>query len=84
MTNTQKVLTAAVIGTAAGLVAGMLIAPDKGSEIRRKLSDTTRKTVGNVKDFANTSLSAISDIREKLFGKANGRYEESLTEDHML
>ena len=76
MTNTQKVLTAAIAGTAAGLIAGILIAPRKGSETRKKISDTARQTVDQVKDLTNSTISAVADTKERFFGKKNS-YEES-------
>ena len=76
MSNTQKVLTAVIAGAAAGLIAGILIAPRKGSETRSKISDTARQTVDKVKDLTHSTVSAVADTKEKIFGKKNS-YEES-------
>lgn len=43
MTESGKIVTAVTIGAVAGLITGLLIAPDKGSETRKKIADTARK-----------------------------------------
>ena len=40
MNTTSKVILGIVGAAAAGAVIGMLLAPDKGSELRRKVKDT--------------------------------------------
>lgn len=81
MTTTEKILTAALAGAAAGVLAGILIAPDKGIETRRKLSDTTRDSFSKVKDFATSS---VSDLKERVFSKVNGNYDEAGAESRMM
>ena len=73
MTNSQKVLTGLLAGAAAGLITGLLLAPDKGSETRRKIADTSRKTLDSVKDLASSSWDTISEMKEKFLSKNDGR-----------
>jgi len=73
MTNSQKVLTGLLAGAAAGLLTGILLAPDKGSETRRKIADQSRKTLDSVKDFASSSWDTISEMKEKFMAKNDGR-----------
>jgi gas vesicle protein len=68
MTNSQKILAAAAVG----LAAGLLLAPDKGSETRKKIADTTRKSFDTVKDFANSSLDTLSEMKDKFLSKNDG------------
>ena len=72
MTNSQKILAAAAVG----LAAGLLLAPDKGSETRRKIADTTRKSFDTVKDFANSSLDTLSEMKEKFLSKNSGQSQQ--------
>ena len=72
MTNSQKILTAIIAGAAAGAITGLLLAPDKGSETRRRLAETGRKTLDSVKDFANSSWDTISEMKEKYLAKNDG------------
>jgi gas vesicle protein len=43
MNNTSKILTAFAIGAAVGGVLGILFAPDKGCETRRKINEQGKK-----------------------------------------
>lgn len=49
MNNNAKILAALAIGAAAGVIAGVLLAPDKGSETRRKLSEEGQKLAESLK-----------------------------------
>ncbi len=42
-------------GIAVGVGIGLLIAPEKGSETRKKLADTTADLFDRLKNFANSS-----------------------------
>jgi gas vesicle protein len=59
MNTTGKIITAAAIGAAIGAVAGILLAPHKGSKTRKKIGDESKKFIGEIKD-------AIAKGREKL------------------
>lgn len=61
MNNTGKILTALGIGVAAGAILGILFAPDKGSETRKKIAEKGRKLSEAVKE-------KIAEGQEKLNG----------------
>ncbi len=61
MNNTVKILTALIAGTAIGVVAGVLFAPNKGSETRKKLKG---KKCENVMNKLNSGKSKINDPKE--------------------
>lgn len=48
MNDNSKLLLAVLAGAAAGLIAGILLAPEKGSETREKIKDGLKKTVDEV------------------------------------
>ena len=81
MSDSRKILTAVAVGAAAGLVAGLLIAPDKGSVTRRRIADTSKKVADNVMDFANAGVSTVTNLKKKLEKKTNGVIAEMETED---
>ena len=58
MNNTSKILTAFAIGAAVGGVLGILFAPDKGSETRRKINEQGKKLSEDLKNKMN-------EIKEK-------------------
>ncbi|MEO7265133.1 MAG: YtxH domain-containing protein [Ferruginibacter sp.] len=73
MKNTSKILTAVVAGAAIGAILGVLFAPEKGSEIRRKLNDEGKKLADDVKD-------KIRKGKEK-FKHLKGDMEHKMEED---
>ena len=85
MTTSQKVLAAVLAGAAAGLIAGILVAPDKGSETRRKIGDAARNAADSVRDFAGSAMSTANGIREKYMGKKNREsYEETVADSGLV
>ncbi|MAC95248.1 MAG: gas vesicle protein [Flavobacteriales bacterium] len=69
MDNTGKVLFAALVGAAAGAVAGVLLAPASGEETRKKLreegeriKDDVTKKVGSL---AEEGREKIEEIKKK-------------------
>lgn len=62
MGNSSKILLALLAGAAAGVAIGILIAPDKGSESRKKLTDTAKK-------LADTLLTKAEETLDEMSGK---------------
>jgi hypothetical protein len=57
----DSMLLGLIAGAAAGLIAGILMAPDKGSETRRTLSQKGRETVDNLKGKVNDLVDTVAD-----------------------
>ena len=71
--STGKVLASVLAGAAAGAILGILFAPDKGTETRRKISEKGSELAGTVKDKVNEYADAISEkfdsAKERLTGE---------------
>ena len=76
MNNTGKILTAVAAGVAAGAVLGILFAPDKGSETRKKISEQGKKIQEGVKDKFQKGKDKINDLKENIAQKVNEKIEE--------
>jgi len=59
--NTGKFATAVLLGVAAGAILGVLFAPDKGSETRKKVSEKSNDFADSLKDKFNNFIDAIAN-----------------------
>ncbi|MFM9911671.1 MAG: YtxH domain-containing protein [Chitinophagaceae bacterium] len=66
MNKSGKILAALVAGIAAGAVLGVLFAPDKGSETRKKINDQGKKLADGLKDTIETAKERFNNGKEKL------------------
>lgn len=70
--KSENFLTGVFVGAIAGLAAGILLAPDKGSETRRKIIDKGEDLADKVKN----KVSGYSEDAERMVSKAGTRSEE--------
>ena len=63
MKDNGKLLTALLTGAAVGAVIGLLFAPGKGSETRKKIADSAERLADTIKDRAEE---AIENIKSKV------------------
>lgn len=76
MNNSGKILTAVAVGIVAGAVLGILLAPDKGSETRKKINEESKKVADGVKEKFRFGKEKLSELKAELDRKINVRSEE--------
>jgi gas vesicle protein len=76
MTNTNKVLTALAAGVAVGSILGILFAPDKGEQTRKKIADNSRKFSDSVKDTITEGKNKLANVRNNINERINSGREE--------
>lgn len=76
MNNTGKILTAFAAGAAAGAILGILFAPDKGSETRKKINEQGRKIADDMKDKFRKGKEKFSDLKEDIEKTVREKVEE--------
>jgi gas vesicle protein len=64
MNTTSKVALGVLAGLATGAIVGILFAPDKGSETRKKIAGRSRDLVNGVKESFNELKEAVTDQLE--------------------
>ncbi len=71
MANSGKIMAALLLGAAAGATLGVLFAPDKGSEVRRKIAGRASELGDELVNQMNRGKSAINDMKDRVVGKAD-------------
>ncbi|HYC38942.1 MAG TPA: YtxH domain-containing protein [Chitinophagaceae bacterium] len=79
MTSTTKLILGIVGAAAAGVVIGMLLAPDKGSETRRRIGRTAGQWVDNLTHLFHDGKQVTDElVGEAKAGRATTRPKESI------
>ena len=76
MNNTGKIITAVAAGAAAGAILGVLFAPAKGSETRKKINDQGKKLASTVKTKFEQGKEKINDLKEEFAKTVKDKIEE--------
>ena len=76
MNTSGKILAAVAAGIAAGAVLGILFAPDKGSETRRKLNEEGKKFAEDLKDKFSKGKEKFKDMKEDFEKTVREKAEE--------
>jgi gas vesicle protein len=76
MNNSAKILAALGAGLAAGAILGVLFAPDKGAETRKKINQQGQKLTDAVKDKFNKGKEKLNGLKEELNEKIKAKEEE--------
>jgi len=69
--GSKKLLTAVLLGAAAGAVLGILFAPDKGTETRKKIAKKTGDLGDTVRTKFNELGESIAEKFDSIRGEAN-------------
>jgi len=71
MNSTSKILFGFVAGAAIGGALGILLAPDKGSETRRRISEKGSEIGDSIVDFGETVKDKLNDVVDGVKGSFN-------------
>jgi gas vesicle protein len=65
MTTQTKVILGLVGAAAAGVIVGLLIAPEKGSDMRKKVGDTASDWAGRLSDLFTKAQGEVENLSNK-------------------
>ena len=66
--NTGKILIGILVGAAAGAIAGILLAPEKGETTRQNLSDASLKFKDDINNSIQKGLDKFNSLKESAMG----------------
>ncbi len=74
MKSGSKVLLGVLAGAATGAILGILFAPDKGEETRKKLSDGSKDVADNLKKKFGEFVDSVADKYDTVKSTATDLY----------
>lgn len=76
MNNNIKIATALIAGVAIGAAAGVLLAPDKGSETRKKIKAKGQELANEMKNKFRQGKEKINEMKEEIAQSIKEKTEE--------
>lgn len=77
--STQNTVIGILGGIAVGAIAGILLAPDKGSKTRAKIAESAEETKDNIIENINSATDSFSEKIEELKKVGNDILEKGKT-----
>lgn len=71
MNSTSKTILAVMGAAAVGAVIGMLVAPEKGSELRKKITDATGDLTTQLSDLLAQGKEQLNHLKNKATSQAS-------------
>ena len=77
MNSTGKVLLAIIGAAAAGAIIGMLVAPEKGSDLRKKISDTAEDWSSQLSELLASGKAQLDNLKKTATAEAENLTDEA-------
>jgi len=81
MNSTSKVLLAVIGAAAAGAIVGMLLAPEKGSDLRRKLSESAGDWTNQLNQLLASGKEQLNNLKSSVTNQNQDLAEEGTSTD---
>ena len=80
MKRSDKILLALAAGFAAGALLGVLLAPDKGNETRKKIKEQGKKFGDDLKEQLKKTKNDLNELKEGAIQTVKEKLQETLNE----
>ena len=70
MSNPNKVILGLIGAAAVGVAVGMLLAPEKGGDVRQKIADKVSDIASRIGEFITTGKDKLGEAGENIVNKA--------------
>ena len=77
MNSTSKTILAVMGAAAVGAIIGMLVAPEKGSELRRKITDATGDWTTQLSDLLAQGKEQLNTLKNKVSSETSNYSSEA-------
>ena len=77
MNSTSKTILAVMGAAAVGAIIGMLVAPEKGSDLRRKITDATGDWTTQLSDLLAQGKEQLNNLKNKVSSESQGYASEA-------
>lgn len=77
MTNSNKIILGLVGAAAIGVAIGILLAPEKGSDARKKIAETANDIASRVGEWVNTGKEKAQDLGNTVGQKASQAVDQA-------
>ena len=77
MSDNSKVLVGLLAGLAAGAALGLLLAPEKGSDTRDKLSQSLKDLGDSIRDKAADEINHLASLKDKVVGSVKSKLRQT-------
>jgi gas vesicle protein len=80
MKDQAKIIAALLVGAAAGAALGLLLAPEKGEELRGDIADYVNDLVDAAKNKAQTTADNLKEYGSNAVGSVKSKYNDLVGE----
>src|SRR6185295_14610881 len=84
MSDNGKVLSALLLGAAAGAVLGILFAPDKGTDTRKKIQGSAENLMDQLSEKINEIKESLAGLKDKAKSAAEDLKDSAMSKAEQI